>query len=302
MGRFRIMSFDGGGIRGVLTVSIVKRLIDWQPSLLNSVKFFAGTSTGSFIALGLAAGFSVEEVFNLYSRETCRHIFSPKRLGLLNPKYNNAKLRRTLLDFFTPQLKLNQLKKYVLIPSFKTISCSPEQDSWCPVFFNNFPGSDSGNTSVVDACMASSAAPVYFPAYNTCVDGGIVANNPGTLALGFAVDQKSGRQKIENIRLLSLGTGQTRYKKCANTVKWGGLQWILNANPPLPLLLALSEGNTHLDIMLSRKLIGNHYYRYNPVLPHNITLDDYNAIPYLQTMATKLDLTGVKRWLEHYWL
>ena len=301
MGRFRIMSFDGGGIRGVLAVSILKRLADWQPSLIESVDFFAGTSTGSFIALGLAAGFPVEDIFKLYCRENCKYIFQPKGLGLLNPKYHNRRLREILFDFFTPALKLNNLKKYVLIPSFKTIASSAEQDSWCPVFFNNFPGSESGCISVVDACMASSAAPVYFPAYNTCVDGGIVANNPGTLALSFAVDQNNGRQKIENIRLLSLGTGRTRCKKSANTIGWGGLQWILNANPPLPLLLALSEGNSHLDILLSQKLLGDHYYRYNPILPYNITLDDYNAIPYLSNMAAKLDLNRVKSWLQIYW-
>ena len=52
--KFKIMTFDGGGVKGVLKVILLKRLLQVFPQLFNTTDFFAGTSTGSFIALSLA--------------------------------------------------------------------------------------------------------------------------------------------------------------------------------------------------------------------------------------------------------
>ena len=60
MPNFRILSCDGGGIRGVLTAVLLNRLAAAYPALLQdrpgTITMFAGTSTGGIIALGLAAG------------------------------------------------------------------------------------------------------------------------------------------------------------------------------------------------------------------------------------------------------
>jgi len=53
---YRILSFDGGGIRGLVTLAILKRLEAQIPSLIQGADLIAGTSTGGIIALGLAAG------------------------------------------------------------------------------------------------------------------------------------------------------------------------------------------------------------------------------------------------------
>lgn len=60
MPNFRILSCDGGGIRGVLTAVLLNRLAGAYPALLqdraDTITLFAGTSTGGILALGLAAG------------------------------------------------------------------------------------------------------------------------------------------------------------------------------------------------------------------------------------------------------
>lgn len=56
---YRILSFDGGGIRGLVTLALLKRLEAKIPNLITGADLFAGTSTGGIIALGLAAGNSV---------------------------------------------------------------------------------------------------------------------------------------------------------------------------------------------------------------------------------------------------
>jgi alpha-tubulin suppressor-like RCC1 family protein len=63
---YRILSFDGGGIRGLVTLALLKRLESQIPNLIKGADLLAGTSTGGIIALGLAAGKSVDEMIALY--------------------------------------------------------------------------------------------------------------------------------------------------------------------------------------------------------------------------------------------
>ncbi len=64
-GDYLILACDGGGYRGLLSALILER-IEKQSPFLDRVNLFAGTSTGGFIAIGLASGMSIAEVVNLY--------------------------------------------------------------------------------------------------------------------------------------------------------------------------------------------------------------------------------------------
>jgi len=65
----RILTFDGGGIRGVFSLEILLRIETLlrehfkAPNLIlaDHFDFFAGTSTGAIIAAGLSWGMPVEE-------------------------------------------------------------------------------------------------------------------------------------------------------------------------------------------------------------------------------------------------
>ena len=72
---FQIMTFDGGGIRGSLVVALLKRLQARFPDLLSKVDLFAGTSTGSAIALSLAFGKSTADLEAFYSMEHMKFVF-----------------------------------------------------------------------------------------------------------------------------------------------------------------------------------------------------------------------------------
>ncbi len=72
---YRILACDGGGIFGVITAKLLQSL---DRSVLDNIDLFAGTSTGSIIALGLASGVSIDTIFDLYSSEqACSQIFQP---------------------------------------------------------------------------------------------------------------------------------------------------------------------------------------------------------------------------------
>src|SRR3979411_1830181 len=77
--RFRILSIDGGGIRGIFPAAVLAELerkyTDGQ-SVVGYFDLIAGTSTGGIIALGLGAGYTARELLALYVERGCE-VFPP---------------------------------------------------------------------------------------------------------------------------------------------------------------------------------------------------------------------------------
>jgi len=298
LSKFRIMTFDGGGVRSVFTAVLLKRLNKLFPQLFDMVHMFAGTSAGSFIALGLAFGLTLDELVNLYAKNA-QFIFTPERLGLFTPKYNNENLKMVLNQVFPSNVKLKDLNRYVLVPSFRVIG--PNQIPWRPVFFNNFPDSPTRDEPVIDAALASSAAPAYFPSHNTFIDGGVIANNPGLAAVTFAVDQETGRQSLDDIYLLSVGTGYVGHKITADTTEWGSSQWVFYPTPQEPLLKILFEGVEESNRLFSAQLLGERHFRLNPPLIRAVPLDSYRDIPSLIKQAARANIEDAAKWIRENW-
>lgn len=299
MDKYRIMTFDGGGIRGALTVELLKRLNIHFPRLIKKTNLFAGTSTGSFIALGLAYGLSPEDLLELYSEKNSKFIFSPKHLDLLRPKYDNERLKKILGLVFPKNLRIGDLKHYVLVPSFRVID--KNLGNWSPILYNNFPNSETLDEYVIDVALSSSAAPIYFPSYQNHIDGGVFANNPSTAAIAIAKDKEGGKQNLDNIYLLSIGTGYNSHKIMADIRKWGAVEWVLYPNPPLPIISILFEGVVEADTLFSSQLLGEQCFRLNPLLPQSIPLDGYTKIPELITLAENFDLGQTIDWIKCNW-
>ena len=56
MKKYRILALDGDGIRGLLTITLLRRLEEAAPGWIDQIDMVAGTSTGAIIAIGLAGG------------------------------------------------------------------------------------------------------------------------------------------------------------------------------------------------------------------------------------------------------
>lgn len=298
MSKYRILSFDGGGIRGVLSAKLLQRLNIFFPDLIEKVDLFAGTSTGSFIALGLAYGLSPDDLVNLYKKYG-KYIFSPKYTELFRPKYDNKHLKKTLSKIFPTELKLKDLKKAVLIPSFRITT--PEK-RWKPVFFNNFTAFNMEEEYVIDVALSSSAAPIYFPSYNQHIDGGIIANNPSTAAISIAIDKYGANQDIDEVYLLSIGTGYNPIEIKQDTSNWGFLQWQINSKPLFPLVNIMLDGAVEADVYFSSQLLRGRYFRLNPQLDKMIELDNYKEIDYLLSLADDLNLEHTIDWIKNNWV
>lgn len=236
----RILSLDGGGVRGVLTLGVLHRVEELLRSrhgggaefrLCQYFDLIAGTSTGAIIAAALAKGLRVEEVQTLY-RDLARRVFQKSlfRQGLLRAKYSAGALTSVLKDVFgEATLGSDTLKTGLLVVMKRSDTGSP----W-PVS-NNPRGKyyDPGRPLTIAnkdyplwaVVRASTAAPSFFdPEYmvisrsqegsmvtGTFVDGGVsTANNPSLLAFRFATlggYRLSWPTGPDNLLLVSVGTG-----------------------------------------------------------------------------------------------
>ena len=302
MSSFKIVSFDGGGVKGALSIRIFKRLCLKYPNLLNNIDLFAGTSTGSLIALPLAFGLTPTEVDNFYNYNNMKYIFTPKRINLFRPKYNNKHLRRIFTSYIPETTVLKDLKKYVFIPSFNVKGYT--RPVWEIVFFNNFQDNTISNTYVIDAALASCAAPTFFPSHKGFIDGGVIANSPTTSAIMLSKSILKSITSFNQIKLLSIGTGDTPDYIKSNTTNWGIMQWAINSpfNIRTMILDVVLERKVDLENLYCTELLKNNYHRINPNLPNTIHLDDFNKVKELKSIADTYDLSSTYNFLENYFL
>lgn len=302
MKSFKILAFDGGGIKGALSVGILNRICDKYPTFLDEVDLFAGTSTGSIIASLLANNIPVKELNNLYSLNVARKIFSPSRFNLFRPKFNNTNLKGIISNYFDDNFKIGDLKRYVFIPSFNINGLNKEY--WHPVFFNNLSKNETLGFSVKDAILSSSAAPTYFPSYNGFIDGAIVSNSPTAISLFSASSILGSSCSLENIKLLSIGTGNSPEKISGKINKWGILQWSFHPFSKMksPLLALLMDGMSDLEDIYCKEVLKSKYFRINPKISKFISLDAYQLIPYLRLIADTCDLSDLYNYIENIYL
>ena len=313
MSRYFILSFDGGGMRGLFTARLLRRLVRAVPQLVDVADLLAGTSTGGLVALGLAAGKSPEDLELLYARHG-RDIFRDtlwddvKDLGgAVGAEYGLAGLQGVLQREFGDRT-LESLYKRVLIPSFDLDSPGHELSAaelkagrrrrWKAKFFHNFPGEDSdGGELVRDVGVRTAAAPAFFPAYQGYVDGGVVANNPSMSAVAQALDPRFGGKALQDVVVLSLGTGAVP-RHVAGSPDWGFAQWAM------PLVHLLIEGTMDVARYQCEQLLTPaRFRRVDCWLPRSVDLDatDAKSLRVLLDAAEAVDLGETVAWLEDVW-
>ncbi len=308
MATTRILSIDGGGIRGLLPTVILQRLTATPglEALLSQVDLLAGTSTGGLIALAIARGIDLAEIRRLYE-EKAQVIFDDSWLDdlvdlgkLRGADYDIQGLRRELRRLFG-ETTLGDLGKPVLITSFDLDNEDPEPDrrQWKPKLFHNLPGpgTDAGMRAA-DVGLYTCAAPTYFPSVDGYIDGGVYANNPAMCALAQTQDRRHGTPpRLEEVRLLSLGTGLNLQYIKGKANDWGYAQW---AKPLVNLML---DGTAGIADYQCRQILGERYHRLCPVFPAGNTfpMDDIGKIPALIRFAEALPLQETIAWLRRWW-
>lgn len=219
MARYRVLSIDGGGIRGIVTTVLMQRL-KAAPGLegfLDKVDLVAGTSTGGLLALGIARGLGLDVIRDLYVNDG-PEIFDDSWLDdlldlgkLRGADYKTGPMRRVFKRALGEQTTLGQLRKRVLITAFDMDNEDDDvlRRTWKPKLFHNYPGAGSDRHELAyKVGMYTAAAPTYFPSVDGYIDGGVFATNPAMCALAQTQDKRyRPTPSLDEVELLSLGTG-----------------------------------------------------------------------------------------------
>ncbi len=262
---FRVLSLDGGGIRGLYTASLLEQLglrlarfhcnsTEQRLDIGGQFDLIVGTSTGSILAIALAAGASLEEVLELYRSKAKRIFQLPMPLqkecfqdqlralfwairNMFSPANKSCALREALTELLqneTLEELYNRREIALCIPSID----AETQRAWVFKTPHAKRLTRDNHYKLVDVCMASAAAPIYFPLHvidspngstkvaHKFVDGGLWANNPVMVGLVEALELTEDEQPIE---ILSIGTcgavgSQTLTRQAASrgTFGWKG--------------------------------------------------------------------------------
>jgi hypothetical protein len=228
----RILSLDGGGIRGILTLEYLgviegmlkKRSRNADFRLCHYFDLIGGTSTGSIIAAGLACGMSVDELKKLY-RDLGNSIFKSKfwKKGILAPKFPSEPVRKALEEQLGDQTTINSDRILTGL-----MIMTKRLDTGSPWPLHNHPearyAAQDGKLLLSHVVRASTAAPTYFEPQTidiaardgtvvrgSFVDGGVSPFNDPALQLlmlalldGHGFRWSGGKDKL---LLISVGTG-----------------------------------------------------------------------------------------------
>jgi uncharacterized protein len=318
----RILSIDGGGIRGIIPGQVLvaleeklkKHSKDPEARIGDYFDFIAGTSTGGILScLYLCPGangkpqFSAADAVHLYTqygKDIFQLSFWEKIKsvgGLLEEKYASSKLEKYLLQYFG-EIKLDQLLKPCLITSFKI------NENGQPFFFTTHDAIKKGapyNFYVRDVCRATSAAPTYFEtAYIKAmdgkayplIDGGVFANNPSMCAYA-EVRASLGGARAADMYIVSLSTGTTGVDiSYAKAKKWGAVGWV---KPLIDVMMTGVSQTTDYELKQMFHAVGKpeNYHRIEPpkLTPEEAGMDNVsekniqNLIKIGESTALKFD-------------
>ncbi|HEY4800678.1 MAG TPA: patatin-like phospholipase family protein, partial [Bacteroidia bacterium] len=220
MKKFRILSIDGGGLRGVVPLTILKKVETiTKKRITETFDLIAGTSTGGLITCAISLRnpanlnqplYTLDDIMNVYINRG--HEIFPERgfvgtsihklKDMLSPKYDTNGIEQVFTDVLSDK-RLTDVLNNVMVSSY-------DLNNNMPLFFKSRIARSipQQNARLYDICRATSAGPTYLPSYEfiypgydefpdasiqpvpngenpnrNCIDGGVYVNNPSMAAL-----------------------------------------------------------------------------------------------------------------------
>jgi patatin-like phospholipase/acyl hydrolase len=209
---FRILSLDGGGIRGAYTAAVLASIEEASKKrLVDHFDLIVGTSTGAILAVALGLGVSAANLLEFYLQEGPR-IFPSRRWldrargslrWLIGPKHRRGPLEGALRGVLGTRL-LGESQCRLAIPAYDVVS----NNVYVFKTAHQERFREDYKRLAVEIVLATAAAPTYFDAVTSAkgellVDGGVWANCPSMVGIAEALDLGVN---LSDLRLLSIGT------------------------------------------------------------------------------------------------
>lgn len=255
---YRVLSIDGGGMRGLYTIilldSLAKRFAQTRNvadlDIGKAFDLIVGTSTGGIIATLLMMGVPTHNIIELY-REAGPKIFldpvpTNARGGLIPPLWkwvhrnwktsvNKTDVLRHALYRYLNETTFNEAyAERGIALCIPAINMASHKSTVFKTPHNPSNKSD-GNYKLIDVCIAGISAPILFPIgiiddpndpqdYRTFVDGGLWANNPVLVGMAEALMMSSSHQSIEIISVSTCDSPTGTFISKDHT-DWGIRDW-----------------------------------------------------------------------------
>jgi predicted acylesterase/phospholipase RssA len=304
---YRLLTLDGGGVRGIIPVVWLERLERYLNGPVHAhVDLIAGTSVGAILGCGFAMGMSAAQARQMWLDGAAVAFAKPKtfaehgrrmasRAGLMT-KYDASGLEELLRSIFG-EVRLGDLARPVLALTYdlqemhvRVFSSLKEEHKRLPVW---------------EVCRASTAAPLFWDAHmmaydgsgvkHPMADGGMTANNPVVVALSESVSKTTchGRPvKIDHVVVASFGTGAPPegHTSVPKTIFGHGSA----------ILQAMISGATGTDHVTARTMLPpKNYWRFQTSIAGRLSgLDELENIDELQALALERLDDGADHRLE----
>ena len=269
----RVLSVDGGGIRGIIPARILRELeIRADKPLTKLFDLGVGTSTGGIIVVAASLVddygkpiFPAEAMIDLYLNKgseifdvsTARKILSGD--GLFKAKIDRTNIDKLLEEYFT-DYKLSDAFFPIAVTSYDLDTARPHiwstLDSWKNAKHDAY---------MKDVAGATSAAPTYFSpkpivmkdgATHYFIDGGMFQNNPQIVPL-LEVIKLDAKIDRSDMLMISIGTGSAELAlKGKDLVDAGIIGWMQGAR----LIDVMMDGASDFSD-LEGNIIYPHRYR-----------------------------------------
>jgi patatin-like phospholipase/acyl hydrolase len=306
MDKYCILSIDGGGLRGVVPLTILKTIEAKTGKRIHELfNFIAGTSTGGLITSAISVKnpltpteplYTLDDVMNVYIHRG--HEIFPERTkignilhgaeDLFKPKFSDAGIKSVFTDV---------LKNYKMLDCLNDIMiCCYDLNNNLPLFFKSRAAKINAaqNALLYDVCRATSAGPSYLPSYEfvypndaedpkrNCIDGGVYVNNPSMAALvEFSKHHYDYLPSIpadtdidyNNVFVLSLGTGSYTGKvNDADTMNKGEIYWAQQISE-----IMMRGVNRATDYEMCEMMSTNNYLRLTIAIDNDVHSEMTNS-------------------------
>lgn len=175
-GKKKLLSIDGGGIRGVLALGALKKIENVLKAqsgradfrLADYFDYISGTSTGAIIASGLATGMAVDDILQFYKKAGAQMFVKANLLARLRYKFDKEPLAEKLQEVFGAKTMFGSPKVKTLL---MMVMRNATTDSPWPLSNNPYAkyndnkdrADDNLKLPLWQLVRASTAAPTYFP-------------------------------------------------------------------------------------------------------------------------------------------
>jgi uncharacterized protein len=309
---FKVLALSGGGYLGLYTAMVLAAL-EQRAGVPLGQRFdlIAGTSVGGILAAAVALEVPLQEIVALF-REQGTKVFSPRALpggpvtrlldmsrSVMGPKYSGVALRDALRQRLGER-RMAEVPHALVLPAVNVTR------SLTKVFKTpHAPGSRGDEeVAVLDAVMATCAAPAYFPAVpiggQLFADGGLFAVAPDLVALHEA--EHFMGVKLARVSMLSIGTATKGYSPAEGVaLDAGAVGWLTDGRL---LLTLISVQQQHMQAVMEDRL-GKRYLRLDTQWPAHERLGIDVATPHaadvLEALASQtvrdVDTDQLKRFI-----